>query len=107
MEGHFAYQSGYLTCGTCGLSMAPYYTTTDVPYVYRVYCANNRCPHHLEVFEPSDKIKVRLIPTNLTAPDPNVIQAGNMNQRVMATEVVGLGTGGALNEAVVTNARPR
>jgi hypothetical protein len=78
MKGHFAYMTGYLICGGCGNTLSPYIPPTplDEEYTYRVYCSWRECPCYLQVFEPTDKIKVGLIPTKLRAADPNAIAPG-------------------------------
>jgi hypothetical protein len=95
MKGHFAYVSNYLTCGGCGACMCLYNPPTpiDNEYTYRVYCGNPTCPNYLEVYEPSDKIKVSLIPTKLRAPDPmHMLAAQQQTQVRMATGVAGMPT---------------
>lgn len=91
MKGHFAYQSGYLICGGCGHTMSPYIPSTllDNEYTYRVYCGNSNCPAYLEVYEPSDKFKVSLIPTRLRAIDPNTMAgtAGTLGAMTQQTTV--------------------
>jgi hypothetical protein len=86
MKGHFAYMSGYLICGGCGSSMAPYVPNSpiDNEYTYRVYCTWRECPNYLEVYEPTDKIKVGLIPTKLRAPEPGLATAGQYQAQTTA-----------------------
>lgn len=95
MKGHFAYLSGYLICGGCGGTLCPYTPATplDNEYTFRVYCGNPNCPCYLDVYEPSDKFKVSLIPTRLKAPDPRVMTAGTGGL---------LGTAGVMGQAQAT-----
>jgi len=110
MKGHFAYISGYLICGGCGSSLCPYnpQTPIDNEYTYRVYCTNPSCACYLEVYEPTDKIKVGLIPTKLRAPDPNAVAQQQQQAQVrlageIANQRTGIGATGHDDRIVAVN----